>query len=435
MTTKQHVPDDAELADRWIMYNRQTAWGIGDWRRYADGVWLPVDRDTIKRDITKSLERAQHEGVRVTNGLINSVMEIARTKVAIANDRWDADPDYLPCKNGVLHIPTKSLLPHTPDIYATSQLDYDYDPAATCPAFIQALQRIPDVIDFLQEFAGYALTTEVKHEIAVWFHGTIGSGKSTIIEGLQVMVGKKRHGILGLAQIERSRFALANLPGKTLVTSFEQPESFMSAAHILNSIISGEAITVEQKFKDEIVITPRAKILWAMNDLPRVSNVNNGIMRRVKVIEFPPLPEGERNVDLKEQIKLEGAGILNWALMGLDRLNARGKFAPPQCVLDATRDYQEKNDIPALFLEEINAHIDKTDPQCRTTGQYLYDQYSDWCKRNNHKPMSSTRIAEEWKRLGFERQRIRGVTYWQGVEITPFVAATNAYSPSFAAMP
>ena len=48
------------------------------------------------------------------------------------------------------------------------------------------------------------------------------------------------------------------------------------------------------------------RILWAMNELPRVSNPNNGIMRRVKIIEFPPLPESEKDINLKEYIKKEG---------------------------------------------------------------------------------------------------------------------------------
>lgn len=424
-SSKPRVPDDAQLADRWIAYHRDIAFGVGEWRHYENGIWNVMDKDTVKQSVTGILEKAQSEGVRVTNGLISSAMEIARTKISIANDKWDSDPDYLPCRNGVLHIPSKQLLPHKKEIYATSALEFDYDPKAQCPAFMQALQRIPDVIGFLQEFAGYALTTDTRHEIAIWFHGPIGSGKSTIIEGLQVMVGKKRHGILGLAQIERSRFALANLPGKTLVTSFEQPDTFITASHVLNSIISGEQIPVEQKFKDEILITPRAKILWAMNELPRVNNANNGIMRRVKIIEFPTLLDTERNVDLKEIIKCEGAGILNWALQGLDRLRARGRFDPPQSVIDATKNYQDKNDIPKLFLEEVGALIDLLDPHVRTRAQDLYDAYNNWCKSTNHKPMSSTRLAEEWKRLGFERVTIKGVRYWVGVEYDPFRQASN----------
>lgn len=422
---KRHVPDDAQLADRWIAYNRQAAWGVSEWRKYKDGIWPPIDKDTIKKEITDILERAQSEGVKVTNGLINSVTEIARIKIAIPAEKWDADPDYVPCKNGVLHIPSRSLLPHTPDIYATTQLEFDYDPCATCPNFMHALSQIPEAIDFLQEFAGYALTTEVKYEIAIWLQGPKGSGKSTIIGGLQTMVGKKRHGLLGLADIERSRFALANLPGKTLVTSFEQPDSFMSTTHILNALISGEPITVEQKFKEAVIVIPRAKILWAMNDLPRVSSSNDGIMRRVKVIKFPVLPEDKQDLELKNKIMTDGAGILNWALEGLDRLNKRGKFLIPKSIQDATKDFQDKNDIPALFLEDIGALIDPLDPQCRTASQYLYDQYAEWCKKTGHKPMSSTRMAEEWKRMGFEKVIINGRKFWTGVEVSIYTSASN----------
>jgi len=413
---KSPSPDDSQLAARWIVKNRQAAYGLGQFRRYADGVWTPVDRDAIRKEVKAIIDHAKADGVRASAGLLSSVVELARVEIAIPAEKWDAAADYLPCANGVLHIPTKSLLPHTPDIYATSRLDYDYDPTATCPNFMQALEQIPDAIDFFQEFAGYALTTEVKHEIAIWMHGPPGTGKSTVLAGLQAMLGA-RAGLLGLADIERSRFALANLPGKTLVVSTEQPDNFISASHTLNAIISGEPITVEQKFKEAITVIPRAKIVWAMNNLPRVSDANNGIMRRVKVIKFPALAEDQRDPDLKDRIMLEGNGILNWALIGLARLNARGRFEIPASVQAATREFQEKNDIPALFLEEVCAKVDLYDPKCRTQSQELYDRYSDWCKRNNHKPMSSTKVSEEWKRLGFERQRINGSSYWLGVEI------------------
>lgn len=415
-TKRPPSPDDSQLAARWIVKNRQAAYGLGQFRRYAEGVWTPVDRDAIRKEVKAIIDNAKADGVRASAGLLSSVVELARVEIAIPAEKWDAAAEYLPCANGVLHIPTKSLLPHTPDIYATSRLDYDYDATATCPNFMQALQQIPDAVDFFQEFAGYALTTEVKHEIAIWMHGPPGTGKSTVLAGLQAMLGA-RAGLLGLADIERSRFALANLPGKTLVVSTEQPEHFISASHTLNAIISGEPINVEQKFKEAITVIPRAKIVWAMNNLPRVSDANNGIMRRVKVIKFPKLEEDQRDPDLKDRIALEGAGILNWALEGLARLNARGRFEIPHSVQEATREFQDKNDIPALFLEEVCAKVDLYDPKCRTGAQELYDRYSDWCKRNNHKPMSSTKVSEEWKRLGFERMRINGSSYWVGVEI------------------
>lgn len=422
-------PDDNMLAKRWLFNNPYTAWGMGEWRQYKNGVWQKVEADYIKNNIKKIVEVAAREGVRCTANLVNSVTELARLEISIPHETWDASPSFLPCRNGVLDITSRTLLPHTPLIYATSQLSFDYDASADCPAFKQALQQVPESIDFLQEFAGYSLTPDTKHEIAIWLYGEPGTGKSTILEGLKAMLGA-RAGILGLADIERSKFALTNLPGKTLVVSSEQPDSFVSLSYLINQIISGETVTVERKYFDAIDITPRAKIIWAMNNLPRITSANDGIMRRVKVIKFPKLDVALRDPELKERIKLEGAGILNWALDGLDRLNARGKFLIPQAVINATEDFREHNDIIKQFLEDVNAKIDLYDTDCRTQSQNLYDRYKDWCIRNSHKPLSSTRMADEWKRLGFEKVKIVGLAYWQGVELpTPSAFNSASYPP------
>lgn len=424
-TPKVKGPDHSQLAARWLMRNRHTVYGIGEWRRYINGVYLVIERDVIKREIKHIVDLAKSEGVRNSASLVDSVMELARVDVVVPLLLWDANPEYLPMKNGILHIPTKTLLPHTPDIYFTSQLPFDYDPTADCPNFKKALQRLhPNEVAFLQEFAGYALTPDTSHEIAVWLQGVPGSGKSTILEGFKAMLGA-RSAKLGLTDIERSKFALVNLPGKTLIYSAEQPESFITASYIVNEIISGETITVERKYYDAIDIIPIAKIIWAMNDLPRVSSANDGIMRRVKVVKFPPLHASKKDVELKELVKCEGAGILNWALQGLDRLRARKKFEIPATVEDATKDFQENNDIPKMFLEDIGARIDTTDQFCRTQSQFLYTTYRDWCIQNSHKPLTSTRMANEWTRLGFTKMNISGVKYWQGVEITPFNTASN----------
>lgn len=412
----KYVPNDADLAERYLAYHRlDTAYGQDEWKRYKKtGLWKSIPEEIISREIFDTvIDKARIEGVKPNSRMITSVKEIVRLKLFLENDYWKIHPEYLPCANGVLHIPTRTLFPHTPDLHATSGLEYNYDPDAKAPAFMKALQPIKEAADFLQEFAGYSLTPDVKHEIAVWLKGPKGSGKSTVVVGLQAMLGH-RAGLLGLADIERSRFALSRLPDYTLVVSTEQPEAFIRASYVLNSIISGEEITVEQKFKDAINIKPTAKILWAMNQLPRVSDPDDGIMRRVKVILFPELPEAERDPELKETVKTEGAGILNWALDGFDRLRARGKFSPPVSVINATKDFQEKNDIPAIFLQDVNAVYG---PTYKIQASDLYAKYKDWCISNGHKPMNSTRVSQEWVRLGMERKRINGTTYYHGLDI------------------
>jgi putative DNA primase/helicase len=412
-TGKPSPPTHDELRDRWIEGNPHHAHGLGEWRRYEDGIWPTVSETSVKAKISNVIETAKPEGIKPTASILASVTELTRIKVFVPDERWDADSDILVCKNGALHISTGELAKHQPGHYATSAVPYKYDPDAR-PAIWNYFLRntVPAAANFLQEFAGYALTTEMAHELAVWLFGPPGSGKSTFIAGLAAMLGH-RAGILGLADLERSRFTLADLPGKTLVVASEQPSSYLASTNTLNAIISGEPIQVERKYRDPFTVIPRAKVCWAMNELPRVADANSGLFRRVKVVAFPALAEDERDPKIKHAIETEGAGILNWALEGLRRLKKRGHFEVPAGVEDATKQFRENNDVPALFIED--RCVRGTDSEVPSAK--LYREYKYWCEENGHRPQSSTRIAADWQRLGFERKRTMSGTVYQGLRV------------------
>ena len=133
----------------------------------------------------------------------------------------------------------------------------------------------------------------------------------------------------------------------------------------------------------------------------------------MKVVEIEPIPEGERDPEIKERIKEEGAGILNWALDGLARLKERDRFEVPSAVKGATVRWRETNDVPAMFVaERCKINQEKSERSTK-----LYTNYRLWCEENGHKPKSSTQIAEDWRRLGFERKRDKQGVLWRGVEL------------------
>jgi P4 family phage/plasmid primase-like protien len=410
---KQPPPTHDELRDRWIESNPHHAHGLGEWRRYEDGIWPTVSETSVKAEISSVIETAKPEGIKPTASILASVTELTRIKVFVPDERWDADSDILVCENGALHISTGELVEHKPGHYATSAVPYKYDPDARPVIWDYFLRNtVPAAANFLQEFAGYALTTEMNHELAVWLFGPPGSGKSTFIAGLAAMLGH-RAGILGLADLERSRFTLADLPGKTLVVASEQPSSYLASTNTLNAIISGEPIQVERKYRDPFTVIPRAKVCWAMNELPRVADANSGLFRRVEVVTFPALAENERDPKIKRAIETEGAGILNWALEGLQRLKERGYFEVPGGVEDATQQFRENNDVPALFIDD--RCVRGTDSE--VAAAKLYREYKYWCEENGHRPQSSTRVAADWQRLGFERKRTMSGTVYQGLRV------------------
>jgi putative DNA primase/helicase len=223
------------------------------------------------------------------------------------------------------------------------------------------------------------------------------------------MLGE-RVGLLGLREIERSSFALSGIIGKTLLVSTEQPSDYMQSTHILNRLISGEHVHVDRKFRDPLELQSRAKILWAMNKPPRQQDLEDGIFRRIKVVSFGEM-KGDPDPTIKQKLAGEGAGILGWALEGLARLNKRGRFDIPASVEQATREYQDKNDVPAAFVDECC--IKQADAKVQSSE--LYEAYKFWSQKSGHTPKSSTSIADDWKRLGFTWAQSNGRKYWKGV--------------------
>jgi len=400
-----------ELRDRWLELYPGVAFGGGEWRRYEAGYWRAVEDLVVETQVMEVLERSRDEGVKVTRHLLGSVLKLSQLSVFVPKERWDADPDVLVCANGTLEISEGRFREHRPEDYATTALPYNYDPSSDCAVFLAVLGKtVPGAVDFLQEFAGYCLTHDTSLETALWFKGPRGSGKSTVIEGLVAMLGLKS-GVLGLGEIESSSFALSRIPGKTLLVSTEQPASYLKSTHVIDALISGESIIMDRKHRDAEEVTPTAKIVWAMNEAPRIANTTSGIFRRVKIVEFPAL-QGERDPDVKEYVKSEGAGILNWALEGLTRLRERGGFEFPESVVTATAEFEKANDLPAQFVEEECA----VGGSLEVASNMLYSRYKGWCEDNGHRPMSNNRVGEEWKRLDFSPYKgTGGRRFWKGL--------------------
>jgi P4 family phage/plasmid primase-like protien len=406
--------DDYELATRWLYKHKDMSHSAHGWMSYQDGYWSKVEDGLVSQGITRFLGKTP--GTKTTANRVGSVSKLAADESYVKTDLWDARRDIIVCKNGTLDLESFEVRDHRPEDYAMGALPFEYDPGAGAETWNEYLGGHVGVEKwaFLQEFAGYCLTTDTSHETAVWLVGPGGSGKSTYIEGLSAIMGT-RAGQLSLADIERSSFALENIVGKTLLTATEQPSMFIKQVDILNALISGEMLKINRKNKAIVDVRSVAKIAWAMNTRPRIREEGNGIFRRLQLVEFPALDVEHRDPAVKRRImELEAPGILAWAVEGLKRLRKRGGFEVPEAIKAAVRDFEYTNDPPRQFLDECT----KRGAEYNTGKRALYKAYAAWCKTYGYKPKAEAMIREDWLRLGLLDGKTHGTKVYRGAEVT-----------------
>jgi putative DNA primase/helicase len=387
--------------------NGDTCYGLGEWRRYKDGVWETEPELAIKCEI--QFLAAAITGLSVTNGLVCSVTELVRQCLQVSDLLFDANPNIIVFKDCVLDLATWTTVPHSSTHYTTSKLPFSYDPSARLPEWDRFLVSLP-YVEFMRRFAGYCLTSETKYELALWLWGPPGGGKSTYIEALCAMLGAKAC-VLGLSEIERSQFALSQLPGRNLAISTEMPAKIIRAANVINAIISGELIPVERKYINPYTIRPHAKVIWGMNMLPTIGNEGVGIFRRVLPVHFPAILESERDPKLKEAILRSPMAVANWALEGLRDLQQRQSLDVPTELVNARDQYKQHNDFTLCFVNESC----ERDPNSRVKTTFLHQKYRDWATKNGYRAMSVRNFAHDLDRLGFTNIKPHNISYYQGL--------------------
>jgi len=114
----------------------------------------------------------------------------------IQSEKAHADQtQYLTLQNGLYDIATGTLGPHTPDIFTTNLLPYDYNPETQCPRFLHYLDEVflgkKDTIDFVQESVGYIFQKDIPKPSLFFLIGSGSNGKSVFVNTLTSLVGEE----------------------------------------------------------------------------------------------------------------------------------------------------------------------------------------------------------------------------------------------------
>jgi len=295
--------------------------------------------------------------------------------------------DMLACRNGLLHLPSRYLADPTPEFMTFNAIDFDYDPNAPEPVeWLKFLATLwpddPESIATLQEIFGYMLSGDLSQQKLFMLVGPKRAGKGTIARVLRQLLGERN--VVGPTLRSLSEnFGLEHLIGKRLAIIGDARIGGGSDQNVvverLLSISGEDALSVSRKFKAAWDGILGVRVMLLSNELPRFTDASATIASRFVILKFENSFYGREDHGLEARIMSELPGILNWALEGLDRLNARGHFVIPASA-NATVEAMEELSSPLLAFvnERCEVGCDK-----KVSVDDMFQAWSCWCAARN----------------------------------------------------
>ena len=242
-------------------------------------------------------------------------------------------------------------------------------------------------INYLQKVFGLTLTGYTYEELMHFLYGsTTRNGKSTVTELALWVLGDYGATIspetLALRQNKDSRTAspdIAKLAGARLVVASEPPKKMLFDTALTKTLTGGDSITARFLHCNEFTFKPKFKLLINTNYLPTITDDTVFKSGRIRVINFGRHFEPhEQNKHLKEQLRAEADGILNWFIKGLQLYRQEG-LEPPAAVTQATAEYESDSDKIGRFIGEC---LIKTNENI--SAKIVYETYTTWCSDNGY---------------------------------------------------
>jgi len=225
--------------------------------------------------------------------------------------------------NGVFDLKSGKLLKHDSKYNFQGILGISYDKEAKCPKWENALKgMLPDDNDRIrtQKWFGYHFERENKEQIAHGYFGESGSGKSKILMILRDLLGEKNVTHFQLQDFDgrTSEYAIGRLYEKYANINFDMSTAPIKDISNFKMLTSGDGIQGRNIYESPFEFVNNAKLSWACNKLPIVSDrdINSPEFKRRIMLTKMIIGHEKVDKDIYNKFKSELSGIFNWAIEG-----------------------------------------------------------------------------------------------------------------------
>lgn len=289
-----------------------------------DTIWRPIPEGNVSRMVINALDEAfsleyDQSSFTGTFNLLKKRLGRAPTMNAdntAALDAWNQDRNFLPMRNGVLHLATSQLLPHSPELMMPWLIPHDYSPDADCPTIVDFMHQLAQGYPATEAvlYAGLAAILRGRADLQKYMElvGVAGTGKSTYIKICQQLVGDENVAVTTMTQLNGNQFETANLYGKRLVI-ISDADKYGGSVDVFKAITGQDPVRREEKHKQ--VMKPfiyGGMVIVAANQPVQFSDTSTAMVRRRVPIHIDrKLDQSKVDPALGAKLSVEIPGLIN----------------------------------------------------------------------------------------------------------------------------
>lgn len=182
------------------------------------------------------------------------------------------------------------------------------------------------------------------------------------------------------------RFIASELTDKLLSTETEIEKGSISNIEIFKKVVTGDEISVEEKYKNRYTIKPFCKFIWGTNNLPELNQIaDEGFYRRINIIPFEKQFTTEESISFNKNKILTPEAIDYLANISLRAylkiINTRvlANHTENNTLINSYR--QSNNSVETYLSDEITINeLFANDNKALKTQMYFH--YSNWCQKH-----------------------------------------------------
>ena len=373
-----------------------------------------------------TMAKKLYEAIRTSPSIPEVKIELKNSPlVAIENGR------------NILNLQTMQTRPIKPEDRQFWSFDYSYEPQAKwsdAPTFCKFVRQSIG-IDLengnpedkkrrhLLEILAYLCTNIFGAKKLIVLLGPPSCGKSVFLQFVKKVVGSGNFVPLSLSDLS-DKFRLQLLEHAHMIINDEMPCKGLRHLDLVKRTISCEDLIGEKKKGTPFSFVPTVKIIFAANQLPRLSEYDSGnaFAERLTILHFAKtIPRKDWNLDLADLLFEERDVIISAALQEVQGFLANPTaFDEDMDGRSILADYENENDSVHEFINDASRCILPEPPntgEFRVSVKALYRHFETYCDDNGISAIDLGTFRSQMEQFGFKRHKLR----YHGQSVSCFV--------------